>query len=476
MTKIKEKKSTSAEYGKALLFLVLAATVQMFALSSMGNAQSEIESKVRTVRQTSTEPISTASPLREPDAPIKLLRAGLITSSQQSGVTLSELVSEALENNPEIAVAKRRIDAKRAQIPQASALPDPMISVISMGNIVPFWLQKGDPSSARIVGFSQDVPFPGKLSLKGKSARMEAEAERYAFEKTWRRVVTDLKTAYFDLYFVDRSLATVNRTKTLLEQFLKIAEVRYEVGKGLQQDILKAQTEISILLERQILLEQRRRSAVAMINSILLRPPEQMLGPIADVTKNELPFTLEGLYENALGGNPEIKRQERMIDSSQYKLAAARKDFYPDFGANVQYLQRDGMPDMWGVGVNIKVPLYFGKRQRPAVQEALAELSGARGEYDSVRAQTMFRIKDQYLSATTAARLLELYEKGVIPQAALTLESSIASYQVGTSDFLTLLTNLVTVLTYEVNYYEQLANYQKALAQLEPLIGVELAK
>lgn len=466
-------------YRTLSLLLTSVAIVFIFAHSSSGNPQNEVEAGLAPVPRKSPNPTPTASPSPEATVPMKPLPTGLTGQGRepnQSGVTLSELVSEALENNPEITVAKRRIDSKRAQIPQASALPDPMISVTSMGNIVPFWLQQGDPSSARIIGFSQDIPFPGKLSLKGKAARLEADAERFTFEQTWRGVVANLKTAYYELYFIDRSLATVSRTKTLLEQFLKIAEARYEVGKGLQQDILKAQTEISILLERQIMLEQRRRSTVAMINSVLLRPPEQPLGPIAEVAKNDLPFTLESLYESALNGNPEIKRQERMIDSSQYKLAAARKDYYPDFGANVQYLQRDGMPDMWGLGVNITIPLYFGKRQRPAVEEALADLSGARGEYDSLRAQTMFRIKDQYLTATTAARLLDLYEKGVIPQAALTLESSIASYQVGTSDFLTLLTNLVTVLTYEVNYYEQLANYQKALAQLEPLIGVELAK
>lgn len=410
---------------------------------------------------------------------IKLAKVDLKTSGRsekESFVLLPDLVAEALERNPEIAAAKRRLDAKRARIPQATALPDPMVSVTSMGNAVPFWLQRGDPSSARIVGFSQDIPYPGKLSAKGGAARMDAEAERFSYEQTWRTVVTNLKTAYYDLYFIDRSLATVSRTKTLLEQFLKISEARYEVGKGLQQDVLKAQTEISILLERQIVLEQRRRSSVALINSILLRPPENPLGQVSEVRKNELPFSLENLYEVALAGNPEIKRQERMIDGSQFNLTAARKDFYPDFGVNVQYLQRDGMPGMWGFGVNVKVPLYFGKRQRPAVQEAAAELSGARQEYDSLRAQTMFRVKDQYLIATTAARLLQLYETGIIPQAALTLESSIASYQVGTSDFLTLLTNLVTVLTYELNYYEQLANYQKALVQLEPLIGVELAK
>jgi outer membrane protein, heavy metal efflux system len=475
----KEKRKTSRSKFRRAISLLLAVITAFQTLGwSAVTAQDRIETTQ--VRQKSDEKILPA----DGDFPqtaqlIKLAKVDLKNSAQdqnQSVVTLQELIAEALEKNPEIAAAKRRVDVKRARIPQASALPDPVLSVTSMGNVVPFWLQKGDPSSARIVGFTQDIPYPGKLSLKGKAARMETEAELYSYEQTWRNVVTNLKTAYYDLYFIDRSLTTVSRTKTLLEQFLKIAEARYEVGKGLQQDVLKAQTEISILLERQIMLQQRRRSTVALINSILLRSPEEPLGQAADVKKSELPFTLESLYEVALNGNPEIRRQERMIDGSQYRLTAARKDYYPDFGVNVQYLQRDRMPDMWGFGVNVKIPLYFGQRQRPAVQEAAAELAGARQEYESLRAQTMFRVKDYYLTATTAARLLQLYETGVIPQAALTLESSIASYQVGTSDFLTLLTNLVTVLTYELNYYEQLANYQKALVQLEPLIGVELAR
>lgn len=482
MKKQVERKTNRAMYKAVSLLLAVVAAGQTlgFPVVPAAHAQTNPNETTQAARQTPNEQqLPKEADLPQTSELIKLAKVDLKTSRQdepESSVSLAELVAEALERNPEIAAARRRLDAKRARIPQASALPDPMVSVTSMGNVVPFWLQRGDPSSARIVGFSQDIPFPGKLSAKGNAARMEAEAERFGYEQTWRSVVTNLKTAYYDLYFIDRSLTTVNRTKTLLEQFSKIAEARYEVGKGLQQDVLKAQTEVSILLERQIMLEQRRRSTVALINSILFRPPESSLGPIADVRKNELPMTLESLYQTALNSNPEIKRQERIIDSSQYSLTAARKDYYPDFGVGVQYLQRDGMPGMWGFGVNVKVPLYFGKRQRPAVQEAAAELSGARREYDSLRAQTMFRVKDQYLIATTAARLLRLYETGVIPQAALTLESSIASYQVGTSDFLTLLTNLVTVLTYELNYYEQLANYQKALVQLEPLIGVELAK
>ncbi len=397
-------------------------------------------------------------------------------SDVQSVVTLDELIAEALRRNPEILAARRQYDMKRARIPQMTAPPEPMLSVASMGNLLPFSVQVGDPSSARMISFSQDIPFPGKLSLQGKAAAMEAEAERWNYEATWRRVISDLKVAYYDLYFVDKSIEIITRVKDLLGQFLKIAEARYQVGKAAQQDVLKAQTEISILLERLTLLEQQRARLVALINAILDRPPETPLGRVGEVKKGELPYSLDELYRMAVTQYPGLKRQERLLDRTAYALALARKEFYPDFAVGFQYFQRPRMPEMWGVSFSVKLPLYFWKKQRPALEEAAAQWAQARHEHEGIRAQLFFRIKDFYLMATTANQLLRLYEEGIIPQATLTLESSVASYQVGAVDFLTLLTNLITVLNYELNYHEQLVTFQKSLAQLEPLIARELVR
>jgi len=397
-------------------------------------------------------------------------------SGSSSVVTLDALIAEAMRKNPEILAARRQYDVVRARVFQATALPEPMLSVASMGNLLPFSVQVGDPSSARIVSFAQDIPFPGKLSLQGKAAAMEAEAERWAYELTWRTVIADVKMAYYDLYFVEKSMEIITRVKGLLEQFLKIAEARYQVGKAAQQDVLKAQTEISILIERLTLLEQQRARLVARLNALLDRPPETPLGRVAEVKKGELPYSLDELYRMAAARHPGLKREERRRDRAHYAFALAKKEFYPDFAIGIQYFQRPRMPEMWGVSFSVKLPLYFWKRQRPALDEAMAELAQARHEYDGVRAQLFFRIKDAYLMATTADRLLRLYEEGIIPQATLTLESSVAAYQVGTVDFLTLITNLITVLTYELSYYEQLVTFQKSLAQLEPLVAQELAR
>lgn len=395
---------------------------------------------------------------------------------EQPVITLEELVAEALRTNPEILEARRRYDARLARVPQMSALPEPTLSIASMGNLPPFSVQVGDPSSARMVNIMQEIPFPGKLALRGKIAALEAEAERWSYEQTWRRVISELKVAYYELYFVDKSLEIVRRIKGLLEQFLQIAEARYQVGKAAQADVLKAQTELSILLERLAVLEQRRASTVALLNALLNRPPETPLGRTTEVKKGALTFSLEELYRMAAAGSPELKQQERVIDSRHYQLALAQKEFYPDFAVGFQYLQRPAMSEMWGFSVSVKLPLYFWRKQRPALEEADAEWAQARRRHEGIRAQLFFRVKDLYLMAMTADRLLRLYEEGIIPQATLALESSIAAYQVGAVDFLTLITNLITVLTYEISYYEQLVTFQKSLAQLEPLIGRELVR
>jgi len=184
--------------------------------------------------------------------------AGQQVAPEAATVTLDELVQEALEHNPAIQAARRAVDAKRAMILPAQTLPEPTIGFQTMGNLIPPTLQSGDPSSARTVSIEQEIPFPGKLGLKGKMATMEAEAELWNYEQTRRQVIADLKLAYYDLFLIHKSIEIVQKDKDLLQKFTQIAEAKYRVGQGIQQDVLKAQVEISKLIDRLTVLEQRR--------------------------------------------------------------------------------------------------------------------------------------------------------------------------------------------------------------------------
>lgn len=387
---------------------------------------------------------------------------------------LEELIEQALENNPEIKSMQRRFDMMRARVPQAKALDEPMLSIGYMGNIAPFYVQRDDPSSGRSISITQDLPFPGKRTLKGKVASSDADAEWWAFEQTRRNVVAEVKDAYFDLYYLNKALGVVTKTKTLLEQFTKIAEARYAVGRGIQQDVLKAQVEFSKLLEQQTILEQRKQIAEARLNSLLYRESDSPLGIPAELQPREFPYTLAGLNESAIANYPQLKAQRKKMDGAQYAIQLAKKEFYPDFSVGFTYVNRPAMPEMYGVMVGVKLPIYRAQKQRPALTEATASFEAEKRTLENMVTVLMFKIRDKYLAQHTAARLVKLYSSTIVPQSSASMESAIAGYQVGKVDFLTLLDNLVTLLNYELSYYEQLSNEQKAVAGLEPLVGVTL--
>lgn len=403
-----------------------------------------------------------------------------VASPIQTGVAplkLQSLIEEAAEQNPEVAAMRRRFDMMRARIPQAKALPDPTLSYGYAGNaapLPPFDIQKGDPSSARMLGFTQEIPYPGKLALKGKMANVAAEAEYWEYEQTRLNIIAEVKDAYFDLYYLHKAVETTAKNRELLEKFSRITEASFSVGKGTQQDVLKAQVEISKLTETLLVFEQRREIAEARLNALLYRESGSAVGKPESISPRDFTHSLAELQQAALDNYPALRAQRRRIDREQYGVQLAKKDFYPDFTVGLTYFNRPGLPEMYAMNVGVKIPLYFRQKQRPAVAEATASAASERQRAENTTALVFYRIRDRHLAATTAQRLVKLYGTTIIPQSTLSLESAIAGYEVGKVDFLTLLDNLATLRTYELSYYEQLANVEKAIAALEPLVGVAL--
>lgn len=395
-------------------------------------------------------------------------------------IRLEDLVKVALERNPELQAAGRNIDVMRSKISPAGTLPDPqlMIGQSNEGNIIPFTtLGNRDAGFSEIyLGLSQDLPFPGKLPLKRKVAEMEAKAEESRHKFTRLRIISEVKTAYYDLYAIYKSMEIVEKERTLLEQFEKIASARYSVGKGTQQDVLDAQVEVSRMEERLAILRQRKESAEALLNTLLFQPPTTILGRPVEIQKAPLSYNLTELGELSQRNFPLLESQQRLVDRDAFALDLAKREKYPDFGFTFIYHNRGSNRDYWTIGANVKLPLHFNRKQRYEIEGAISSLAQSRHAYENSRAQTLYRVKNAYLMATTADHLLQLYDQGILRQASFSLEAAVDNYQVGKIDFLTLLTSWTRLLNYELTYYEQIAEYQKALAQLEPLVGIELAK
>ena len=375
---------------------------------------------------------------------------------------LRSLVREALENNPDIRAAQQRWEAAKAVIPQVKTLPDPMLNL------------GYDTVEDRVVtyGVSQEIPFPGKLRLRGKVATSEAERLEQEYLAVPLRIIARLKEAFYDLAFVHRSLETVEKNRRVLLDFAQTAEARYAVGRGVQQDIFRAQTEVSRLLGRLATLEQRQASLQAEINRLLNRPPAAPLGIPQPIQMQPLRHSLEDFTTVIEQASPLLQAQRKSIERGDQSIALARRESLPDFAVNVGGGHNDtARKNGYQVMLGIKVPLYYATKQREAVREALASREAAVQDARMVRQELLFRVQDNVVQAQRAEKLITLFTDAILPQARLTLEAAQAGYAVGKVDFLTLLSSLLTLQDNELELHGEITEHEKALARLEEVIG-----
>lgn len=389
----------------------------------------------------------------------------------------SRLVAEALQNSPEIQAAQREREAARLRISPAQALDDPMLEagVINLPtNSLRF---DRDDMTMKMIGLSQRLPYPGKRGLREDVATREAESIGYGFQETVNRVVRDVKIAYFDLGLTFEMTRLVEKNRLILDQFLRIAEGRYSVGQGSQADVLKAQTQLSKMLDELLKLARERPMIEAELNRALGRNAN-VTAPLAEPPQlHETSLNLESLHAAALTQRPQLLALQSMVARNEKSLDLARKDYYPDFDVRLQYGQRDNMPDgtrrsdMVSMIVAINLPVWRESKLTPRVAESMAMRDQALAMYQAQRNEVAAKLRQQAAAAEQNLKSARLYQTAILPQARLTVESTLAAYKVGRVDFLSLLDSQMTVFNYEISLVTAMANYNKALAEIDLLTG-----
>jgi len=388
---------------------------------------------------------------------------------------LETVVAYAQQHNSEIHAGAARWRAAEARPSQAGALPDPMVE-LAYHNERFDRITFGESDFAFVkLGASQEVPFPGKLGLKHDIAAHEAEQSHAELRRLELDVIRRVKMAYADYAHLDELLDILHRNRALLQNFARIAEAKYAVGQGIQQDVLKAHVELSLLVDRETILAQRRQSQTAELNALLNRPSSAPLGKAEHPMERSLTRSLEDLMSAAQAQAPELQVVRWQVEREDAALALAHREYLPDFVVRADYMNKDGLDPEWEVGLGIKVPLYFAVKQRAGVAEAAAALQRARAERTGTSRSIESRVQDLYARAKASEQLVALYHTTVLPQAHLALDSANAAYQVGKIDFLTLLNSFTVMLEYEMRYHEELSNFQKATAELEAVVGEPVA-
>lgn len=384
----------------------------------------------------------------------------------------TDLLQALIKNNPEITATRYKYFAA-AKIPvQEGALPDPMVSFTDFGVGHPFSKLNDSDFAYKGIGVSQELPFPGKLSLRSKIADQAVLIAEQEYLATTIRLISELKSGLAEYRYQSKAIENAEKYKDLLAQLTEISESRYRIGEGLQQDVLRTQIERSILEEKLELLRKDHESQQAMLNALLNRDPQQSLELYDDSAPTKVEVSLNDLQTRLQSVSPEFLIKSIAEKEKSLQVDLAKKELYPDFTASFQW-QKTGsdFPDYYMTAIEARIPVFSSKRQKPAIAQANLELKSTQKEKEATLRKLESELKGAYLTLTTNAKLLRLYDEGIIPQTRMSLESSLSAYQVGKIDFLSVLNNASTLLSYETEYDRRLADYRKAIAQIEQITG-----
>lgn len=404
--------------------------------------------------------------------------AGGALAAQESNPAppvLEELITTALADNPDLKATVASWRASESKIAQSGSLSDPTLTFALNNYPANIFPNSGYDVVDKEVKLTQEFPFPGKLAARQEVAAQEARWVQSQVEEGRLQLVRSVKEAYYTLYYFDRAVTVTEKTLKLLDGIILLTETRYQVGKGLQQDVLKAQLERSRMLDQLYTFKQQRESSQAALNRLANRAAATPLTDLADFALTPIAAPLDELQGTAQKNRPMVAAYNSLLARYQAQKRLAQLDYRPDMMVSLAYMYQEPTgpapgADLVSLEFGINLPIYREKR-KAAVAESEAGERMALAQYDDFKNQVSFNIHDAYRQLQTSMDQARLYKTGIIPQAVQTLESARGSYQVGKLEFLTLLDNLISLYTYELQYYKVLSDGERSLARLEAESG-----
>ncbi len=388
---------------------------------------------------------------------------------------LAQLIAEAEANNTQISAADHSWKAASHVAQQVTTLPDPQFTVqpFSVGSPKPFAGFSNSDFAYIGFGASQDLPFPGKLKLKGEVANREADTQQAQADVVRASVAEQVKLVYLRLAYLEVTLAILQENDVVLQPLIQSGLSQYSLGQGSQADVLKAQLEHTKILREVTMHHQEMGQLQADLKQLLHRSqdsadilPEQLMA-------TPLRYTAEELRALVQGHNPAVQMDTNAVKKQDAQLKSAQRDGKPDFNVGYMFEQTGGgYRDYYELTLNMRLPRR--KRVEGEIAEATEYLNQSKQELDSQVQQQLAEVQKQFIAVTSTEELLKEYQEGLIPQAEAAFHSEEAGYQSNKEQFAPVLSSLLDVLSFEHDYQQALLDHETALAHLETLTGATL--
>lgn len=388
---------------------------------------------------------------------------------------LSELVAEANANNSQIAAAEDSWKAQKQVPRQVSSLPDPTFTYqqFSVGSPKPFAGYTNSNFSYIGIGASQEIPYPGKLRLRGEVAERDADVKGAVVDATSASIAEDVKVDYLRLAYLQETLVILAENQRVVGQLIQDAIAHYEVGQGLQAGILQAQVERTNILREITARQEQAGELQANLKSLLHRDqgsPDIVTEPLQE---SPLRYTTTELLQMVRGHNPQIQVDARSVSRNDAALASASRDRKPDFDLAYMYQNTDRKyRDYYMFTLSIRLPRKG--RVKAEVAEASDNLAESREALDAHLQQQLAQVKQEYVVASSDSELLQEYRQGLIPQSEAAYRSMLNAYAANREQLTHVLLYFVNVMNLKLDEAQVLAEHEIALAHLETLTGATL--
>ncbi|MCI0499129.1 MAG: TolC family protein [Planctomycetales bacterium] len=386
--------------------------------------------------------------------------------------TLEDYLAYAALNNAGLEAAFYRWKAALDQIPQARALPDPDITYGK-------YVRQSDMQMNQEVGIMQMFPWFGTIEARTDAAYANAQAARQELEAAKLELYRQVKKEFHEFLYLKESIDIAEQNLELIKHFEQVALTRYAVSTGTHPDIIRAQIELARLDEILVSLRELKKPQVARLNALLNPPAQVNLEWPQKPPFNKPDISYAQLIDILKKKNPQLVGLDWMIESAKNEIKLAEKRNYPDIGIGVEWTAFDNSADNSGRDAvamifKINLPLWHDSYQAAERQARATASSIKRKKTDTANALAA-EVAGVLYDLEESQRKITLYED-IIPKAEQLVNASETAYKAGTVDFLSLIDSQRMLLQYNLDYQRVLTDNQQRLAELEALVGEELAK
>jgi cobalt-zinc-cadmium efflux system outer membrane protein len=388
---------------------------------------------------------------------------------------LSQLLAEAGANNPQISAAYHGVRAARQITPQVTTLPDPKFTYqqLGVGSPKPFAGYTNSDFGYIGIGASQELPYPGKLRARGDVAERDADTKQAEVEVTKASIADAVKADYLQLAYLQQTLGILRQNEAVLDQLIQDATAHYQVGQGMQQDVLQAQVNRTKIVKEITMHHQLMGQAQAHLKSLLSRDQGSPDIVTEDLIETPLNRSSDELLAVVKQNNPQIQVDASSIRRQDAQLASAKREGKPNFEVGYIYQNTDRKyRDYYMFTLDVRFPRKT--RVNAEIAEATEKRSESQQTLNAHLQQQLAEVQQEYVKAASDEQLLKEYREGLIPQSDAAYRATLSAYASNREPFIHVLSYFTDLLSLRLEYAQVLVDHEAALAHLETLTGATL--